>query len=114
MINGQIIAIGGGGFLTDSEPGLDQYVLEQAQSTEPKIGFLGTATGDSDKALVKFYTRFSSLKCTPSHLPLFHRTPQLKEWIQQQDVIYVGGGNTKSMLAVWEAWGLPALIKQAS
>jgi peptidase E len=30
-----------------------------------------------------------------------------------QDVIYVGGGNTKSMLAVWREWGLPALLREA-
>ena len=36
------------------------------------------------------------------------------DWIQEQDVIYVGGGNTKSMLAVWEAWELPGLMKQAA
>src|SRR5262249_55616201 len=28
-------------------------------------------------------------------------------------IIYVGGGNTKSMLAVWREWGLPALLHEA-
>lgn len=30
-----------------------------------------------------------------------------------KDVIYVGGGNTKSMLAVWGEWGLPELLNEA-
>jgi peptidase E len=28
-------------------------------------------------------------------------------------VIYVGGGNTKSMLAVWREWEIPALLRHA-
>jgi peptidase E len=44
---------------------------------------------------------------------LFDRTPDLKRTLLAQHVIYVGGGNTKSMLAVWREWGLPAILKQA-
>lgn len=109
----QIIAIGGGGFLTASEPGLDRYVLEQSGMDKPRIGFIATASGDSASALVKFYTRFSTLSCHPSHLSFFDRTPDLSSWVAAQDVIYVGGGNTKSMLAVWRAWNLPNLLDHA-
>jgi dipeptidase E len=109
----QIIAMGGGGFSTGSEPGLDHYVLEQARSTTPRIGFIGTATGDSESYLVKFYARFSQLDCQPSHLPLFGRTPNLEDWVLAQDVIFVGGGNTKSLLSVWDGWGLAALLRRA-
>ena len=109
----QIIAIGGGGFSEGSEPGLDRYVLEQSRSTAPRIGFIGTASGDSESYLLKFYARFAKLDCRPGHLPLFRRTPNLEAWVLGQDVIYVGGGNTKSMLSVWNAWGLAPLLRRA-
>jgi peptidase E len=109
----QIIAIGGGGFSSSSEPGLDAYVLEQSRSTTPRIGFIGTASGDSESYLLKFYARFAKLDCRPSHLPLFARTPDLEAWILGQDVIYVGGGNTKSLLSVWQGWGLGPLLRRA-
>lgn len=112
-MQGQIIAIGGGGFSSGSEPELDEYVLRQSGVAKPKIGFIATASGDADAYLLKFYSRFSALECIPSHLPLFQRTPNLADWVAMQDVIYVGGGNTKSMLAVWEAWGLAALLAKA-
>ena len=112
-MNGQIIALGGGGFSEGSEPVLDLYVLEQSSAATPKIGFIPTASGDADSYLVKFYSRFTTLNCQPSHLQLFRRTPNLEEWVKSQDVIYVGGGNTKSMLAVWKAWGLPELLANA-
>ena len=109
----QIIAIGGGGFSEGTEPGLDRYVLEQSRSTTPRIGFLGTASGDAESYLLKFYARFSKLDCRPGHLPLFRRTPDLEAWILGQDVIYVGGGNTKSMLSVWAGWGLGPILRRA-
>ena len=30
-----------------------------------------------------------------------------------QDIIFVGGGNTKSMLAIWNDWGMSQLLKDA-
>jgi peptidase E len=37
----------------------------------------------------------------------------LRGYLLSQDVIYVGGGNTKSMLAIWKDWGLPELLYEA-
>ena len=109
----QIIAIGGGGFSEGSEPELDDYVLKQSQRSKPNIGFLGTASGDAESYRLKFYTRFSQLHCTPSHLTFFRRTPNIEAWVMAQDVIFVGGGNTMSMLAIWQAWGLGPLLEKA-
>ena len=57
---------------------------------------------------------YASLDAKPRHLSFFQRTSDLRDVISAHDVIYVGGGNTKSMLAVWADWGLPDLLKQAS
>jgi dipeptidase E len=109
----QIIAIGGGGFLTGSELGLDRYVLGQSPVATPRIGFIATASGDAASTFLKFYTRFTPLNCRPSHLSFFDRTPDLEQWVASQDIIYVSGGNTRSMLAVWREWHLPQLLKRA-
>ncbi|HKI75501.1 MAG TPA: Type 1 glutamine amidotransferase-like domain-containing protein, partial [Pseudomonadales bacterium] len=108
-----IVAIGGGGFSEGSEPGIDEYLLTLCDAPRPAIGFIATASGDADRYLVKFYSQFSRLDCHPSHLPLFARTPDIGDWLQRQDIVFVGGGNTKSMLAVWDAWNLPQLLKTA-
>ena len=109
-----IIAIGGGGFIADLEnPLLDLYVLAQARVKVPSVCFVGTATGDSDRLVARFYTAYSQLKCRPTHLPFFARTPDVREFLMKQDVIYVGGGNTKSMLAVWREWALPDVLRSA-
>ena len=56
---------------------------------------------------------FTKLNCNPSHLNFFTRTPRLDSFINKQDIIYVGGGNTKSMLAVWREWKLDKLLLKA-
>lgn len=94
-------------------PALDLYILRQAQTKSPAIGFLSTASGDSDRYLVMYYSAFSQFDCRPTHLSLFRRTPDLRGYLLSQDVIYVGGGNTKSMLALWKDWGLPELLREA-
>ena len=110
----QIIAIGGGGFgRTPGEGLIEKYILDQSEKDVPNICFIPTATGDNEAYKVNYYSTFSKLECSPSHLDFFKRTPDLKELILKQDVIFVGGGNTKSMLAVWKDWGLDLLLKEA-
>ena len=110
----QIIAIGGGGFASQPEnPALELYLLAQARRRNPSVCFVGTASGDAPTYVAKFYAAFAKLRCRPTHLPLFERTPKLEETILAQDVIYVGGGNTKSMLGVWREWQLPKLLRAA-
>jgi peptidase E len=110
----QIIALGGGGFAADpANLAFDRYILAQARSPQPAVAFLPTATGDADPYIVRFYAAYLSLACRPTHLSFFRRTPDLRSYLLAQDVIYVGGGNTKSMLAVWREWSLPEILREA-
>src|SRR5579862_3655394 len=101
-IKPQIIAMGGGGFTADpGNPLLERYALSQTRKSNPSVCFLATATGDASVFIAKFYAAFAKQRCRPTHIPLFERTPKLRDILLAQDLIYVGGGNTKSMLAVW-------------
>ena len=94
----QIIAIGGGGFGRDPGKGIIvNYFLKQAKTKKPNICFIPTATGDNEEYKKNYYSTFSKLNCNPTHLDFFKRTPDLEKLIEDQDVIFVGGGNTKSM-----------------
>ena len=110
----QIIAIGGGGFgrvIKDLK--IENYIKSQCKSDSPKICFIPTATGDDNQYIENFYKAFDSIGCKTSHIDFFKRTINLEEHIKKQDIIFVGGGNTKSMLAVWKDWGLDALLEEA-
>ncbi len=111
----QIIALGGGGFSMEPENTLlDNYILEQSDKQNPKICFLGTASGDSKDYIERFYASFKKKNCIPSHLSLFKgHTDKIEEFILQQNIIYVGGGNTRNMLVLWKEWGLDDKIKKA-
>lgn len=111
----QIIALGGGGFSMEPDNlALDQYILEQTKKAKPSICFLPTASGESENYVTRFYTAFEKFECKPSHLSLFRLpTTDLKSYLLSQDVIYVGGGNTRSMLAVWQEWGLNNILFEA-
>lgn len=110
-----IIALGGGGFsMEPDEPRLDDYILSHARRSPARVCFLPTASGDSNDYVVRFYEAFPATRCIATHLPLFRRThPDLRAHVLAQDVIYVGGGNTANMLAVWRAHGLDAILREA-
>ena len=110
----QIIAIGGGGFGRNPGEGIiENYILEQSDANKPKICINPTATGADAGYIESYYSTFSMLECDPVHLDFFKRTPDLEDLILNQDIIFVGGGNTKSMLAVWRDWNLDKLLKIA-
>jgi len=110
----QIICIGGGGFLTGEKALLDNYILRQSGKKKPRICFVGTASGDTEGNQRLFTSAFKKLDCVPSHLSLF-KPPvgSLEKYVLRNDVIYVGGGNTRNLLALWKLWGLDKIMKKA-
>ena len=113
-MNKQIIAIGGGGFGRNPNHRLiENYILKQSDKETPNILFIPTASAEDKSYIVNFYACFSKLNCRPRHLNLFERTPRLEGLFNKADIIYVGGGNTKSMLAVWREWKIDKLLLKA-
>ncbi len=114
-IKQQIISIGGGGFTTQ-KPALkiEQYLLDQTGKKNPKVCFLSQASAEDNRYIVKFYEAFLSLEANPSSVSLFGRVEdKWKQHILEQDLIYVGGGNTRTMLAIWREWGMDKILKNA-
>ncbi|HKO92121.1 MAG TPA: peptidase E [Polyangiaceae bacterium] len=109
----QIVAMGGGGFLMENTPLLDDFILSRAKGRESRVCFIATASGDSDRMLVTFYTALGS-RCRADHLPLFRRSAtDVAAYLLNQDVIYVGGGNTANLLALWRLHGVDRALVQA-
>jgi dipeptidase E len=113
----QIFAMGGGGFTMEpTNPLLDDFVLSLARAREPRILFLPTAAGDTTAQINAFQARFADRPCVPEHLSLFRlrdaRRP-LWEIVLGQDIVYVGGGSMRNLLAIWHAHGLDQLLIEA-
>ena len=113
-IEKNIVAIGGGGFgRTVKDLRIEEYILSLSKKEKPNICFIPTATGDNDSYKVNYYDVFTKFNCNPTHIDFFKRTIDLSSHIPKQDIIFVGGGNTKSMIAVWKDWGLDELLRNA-
>ncbi len=111
----QIIAMGGMALPPDLDNLLlVKYFLEQTGRKRPKVLFVGTAGGDAEAGRLRFYAGFSQFACKPAHLTFFARTPRdLESLALEQDAIFVGGGNTRSMLALWHDWGFDNCLRKA-
>ena len=111
---GHIIAIGGGGFgRNPNHRKIEKYILKLTGKEKPNVVFFPTASAENQAYIIQFYKCFTKMSCEPSHVTFFQRTPRLDSIINKADVIYVGGGNTKSMLAVWQEWKLDKLLLKA-
>ena len=110
----RIVAMGGGGFSQEPDnPLLDDYVLSLAGGSRPRVCFLPTASGDDLAYVAGFFDAFSR-RAEATWLPLFaRRDADLRGLLMDQDVIYVGGGNTANMLAIWQAHGVDAILREA-
>jgi peptidase E len=114
MAISRIVAMGGGGFDSGSVgPRMEDFVLSLVPKERPRICFVPTASRD-DRALVAgFYDAFA-LRAEATWLPLFERRDaDLRALILDQDIVYVWGGNTANMLAIWRIHGLDAILGEA-
>ena len=110
----QIIAIGGGGFgRNPKQSKIEEYILNSTNVSKPNVCFIPTASAEDKAYTVNFYSVFSKFDTKLTHINFFQRTPRLDSIINKQDIIFVGGGNTKSMLAVWKEWKLDKLLLKA-
>jgi dipeptidase E len=116
MTERHIVAMGGGGFsMEPRNPKLDDFVLSLARrKRRPRVCFVGTASGDSDWYIRRFHEAFPPSHATATHLTFFDRTVRdLKAFVMEQDVIYVGGGSSANMLAVWRLHGFDKALRAA-
>lgn len=99
-----IFAMGGGGFTSEPRnPALDDFVLSLARRREARILFLPTASGDPTAQIAAFQATFGNRACHPHHLSLFRLEQEpfeLRELILGQDIVYVGGGSMRNLLAI--------------
>lgn len=113
-----IVAMGGGGFSMEPDnPLLDDHILSLARKQRgrerPRICFLATASGDSPQYIANFYAAFAR-RSDATHLGLFDRkVGDIDQFLLEQDAVYVGGGNTANMLALWRLHGVDRALARA-
>lgn len=111
----RIIAIGGGAFSAKTpRPAFDRWLLAQTGKRRPRVGFIPTACGDHAETIRRIEATIKRLGGRPTTLALFKApTEDFAHLLSRQDLIFVGGGNTYNMLALWRLWKLDAAVRRA-
>jgi dipeptidase E len=111
-----IFAMGGGGYY-GPKGGPSRMFLEVLKTTNkrfPKICLIPTANGDRPDGIQNFIEIMNKMGAHPNYLSLFATpTRDLESWLLDFDAIYISGGNTKNLLALWREWSLDKLLIKA-
>lgn len=109
-----IVAIGGGGF-SDHEQltPIDRYLLHLTGKERPRVCFIGTASGDSERYAAKFYRAYAPVAIASDMVLFGAPDTAYTARLTDQDLIFVGGGNTANLLAVWRLHGVDKLLRLA-
>lgn len=113
MAERKIVGLGGAGSTDAQTRRLIDYVVGLAGKPAPKICFVPTAVGDDASSIVRIYGELPEA-ARASYLPFFPWPPEdLRGLALSQDVIFVGGGNTANMLAIWRVHRFDEILREA-
>ena len=126
-----IVAVGGGEIgrikilpdgtscQTDVETTLiDRFIIEATGKKDPKMLFVGTASGDKKSYLEVVENHFKGRLgcCSVEPLNLVTEsvsTEEVRNKVFSSDIIYVGGGDTTTMLKIWQEHGVDKILYEA-
>lgn len=126
-----IVAVGGGeigrievlpdGSLRQTEVEttlIDKFIADATGKPHPKMLFVGTATNDKVTYLEvireHFVNRIGCASVEPLNLVSERLSEdEIREKVFSSDIIYVGGGDTTSMLKIWKQQGFDKILFEA-
>ena len=79
----------------------------------PKVCLLPTAASAVPVSVMRFLSVFPTDRFESTYLDLFARDDRdLRAFLLAQDLIFVGGGNTANLLAIWRVHGLDTILRR--
>jgi dipeptidase E len=109
----RIVGLGGGGETDEQTDALLAEVVRLSGRPSPRILHVPTATNENPEHVLGMYDRLRRLG-EFSYLTFFPWPPEdLRSFALGHDVIFVGGGNTANMLAIWRVHGFDRILREA-
>jgi len=106
-----IVAMGGGQDVGD--PAF-RFVAGLVDRPRPKVCLLPTAASAVPVSVMRFLSVFPTDRFELTYLDLFARDDRdIAGFLLSQDLIFVGGGSTANLLAIWRVHGVDAILKEA-
>lgn len=104
-----IVALGGGQ-TTDS---VRDYQVGVTGKERPKLLYLNTASAHDPRQALRTFQTLSRVAAVEL-VEFFPWPPDgLRELTLEQDIVFVGGGNTANMLAIWRLHGVDLALRDA-
>lgn len=108
----KLFIFGGG-----SDKPILNHIIKLTRKENPKICFVPTATGDSPASIIGWYTLVEGLPMRPYVMRAFINSYTTKESFEEtlmkMDAVFVGGGNTLNMMAIWKSQGIDLALRKA-
>jgi dipeptidase E len=93
------------------------FFLNLTGKENPKVCLLPTASADNPYAILWWYERANDLGFRPYVQQMFISSYQQKESFESvlldMDAIWVSGGNTLNMIAIWRVQGIDKILREA-
>lgn len=90
-------------------------MIDLSGKVHPNVLFIGTASQDNEGYIENFSSAFQNLGCFVKALSLVkehYAEADIEELLSWADIIYVGGGNTVSMMKIWKTFSLDKKLKE--
>jgi peptidase E len=95
-------------------PSFDLAAELARAGSHPRACIIATAVGDSDTRAAAVHNAFGKAGWISTHLALFTMPTftDMRSHLLAQDVIWVSGGSTVNLLALWRAHGLDLILRE--
>jgi peptidase E len=111
-----LFTLGGGGYY-GPKGGPNRMLLEILKTTGkrfPKVCLVPTAGADRVEGINEFVQIMYRMGAHPNFLSLYAvPTRDLESWLMDFDAVYVSGGNTRNLQALWREWQFDTLLIKA-
>ncbi|MBN1241361.1 MAG: Type 1 glutamine amidotransferase-like domain-containing protein [Spirochaetales bacterium] len=112
---GAIVAIGGGELRLGETEHIDRAIVDLCRRAEPRHLFIPTASGEPEPYIENVARVYDALGCACSALRLKAEpsAAEIEDAVLGADIVYVGGGDTATMLREWRRFGVDRLLERA-
>jgi dipeptidase E len=109
----QIVGFGGHAIGAPESRAIEDWLLGLTGKERPRVLFVPTASAEDSDYVVAAFDAFGG-RADVSHLDFFPWPPaELRDLVLGHDLVYVGGGNTANMLAIWREHGMDEIVREA-
>ena len=92
---------------------IDKEIVKLAEKENPNMLFIGTAKADNLIYFQAMKDIYTNLGCNVTMLETYEYE-KMRETILKADIIYIGGGSTRILMAQWKKYNVYDVIAEAA